>query len=67
MCSQGRYSEALDQWEQAKEDGSAGPHIYSSVMQMAAQLGGSEVTRHVKEDMERQGWNMDRRYTTECE
>jgi hypothetical protein len=60
LVSQGRYSEALDQWEQAKEDGSAGPHIYSSVMQMAAQLGGSEVTRHVKEDMERQGWNMDR-------
>ena len=63
MClsSQGHYSEALDQWQQAKEEGLADPHLYSSVMQMAAQLGGSEVTQHVREDMERQGWNMDHR------
>lgn len=60
--SQGRYSEALDQWEQAKKDGVATPQLYSSVMQLAAQIGGTEGAQYVKEDMDRQGWNMDHRY-----
>ena len=62
LNSQGRYCEALDEWEQAKEDGVAEPSLYSSVMQMAARVGGAEAARHAKEDMERQGWNMDHRY-----
>lgn len=60
--SQGRYSEALDQWEQAKKDGVATPQLYSSVMQLAAQVGGTEAAQYVKEDMDRQAWNMDYRY-----
>ena len=59
--SQGRYIKAIDQWERAKNEGVADPALYSSVMQLAAQLGGAEATRHVKEDMDRQGWNMDHR------
>lgn len=61
-CSQGRFSEALDQWEHAKRDGVATPGLYSSVMQLAAEVGGTEAAQYVKQDMERQGWNMDRRY-----
>lgn len=61
-CSQGRYSEALDQWEQAKKNGVATPQLYSSVMQLAAQAGGTEAAQYVKEDMDKQGWNMDHRY-----
>ena len=52
----------MDQWEKAKEEGVADPAHYTSVMQMAAKVGGAEAVRHVKEDMERQGWSMDHRY-----
>ena len=66
MCvssSQGRYCEAVDQWERAKEEGMAGPTLYTSVMEMAAQVGGAETVQHVREDMEREGWSMDHKYT----
>ena len=59
VCSQGRYCEALDHWEEAKETGGAGPGLYSSVMLMAARVGGVKAAQYVKEDMERQGWDMD--------
>lgn len=40
----------------------ATPHLYSSVMQLATRVGGTEAAQYVKEDMDRQGWNMDHRY-----
>ena len=61
--SQGRYCEAVDEWERAKEEGVADSALYTSVMKMAAQVGGVEAVQSVKEDMESQGWSMDHRYT----
>ena len=61
VCSQGRYCEAVDEWERAKEEGVADPALYTSVMKMAAEVGGVEAVTSVKEDMERQGWSMDHR------
>ena len=63
VFSQGRYCEAVDQWEVMKEAGVADAGIYTSVMKMATTVGGVEAAQHVKEDMERQDWNMDHRYT----
>ena len=62
VFSQGRYCEAVDQWEVMKEAGVADAGIYTSVMKMATTVGGVEAAQHVKEDMERQEWNMDHRY-----
>ena len=66
MClcvfSQGRYCEAVDQWEKAKEEGVADSALYTSVMKMAAQVGRAEAVQSVKEDMDRQGWSMDHKY-----
>ena len=59
VCSQGRYGEAINQWEVAKGEGLASPSLYSSVMQLAARVGGVEAARHVKADMDRQGWSME--------
>ena len=61
--SQGRYCEAVDEWERAKEEGVADSALYTSVMKMAAQVGGVEAVQSVKEDMESQGWSMDHRCT----
>ncbi|CAI8053594.1 hypothetical protein GBAR_LOCUS29307, partial [Geodia barretti] len=59
LVSQGRYCEAVDEWERAKEEGVADSALYTSVMKMAAQVGGVEAVQSVKEDMESQGWSMD--------
>ena len=61
--SHGRYCEAVDECERAKEEGVADSALYTSVMKMAAQVGGVEAVQSVKEDMESQGWSMDHRYT----
>ena len=63
--SQGRYCEAVDEWERAKEEGVADSALYTSVMKMAAQVGGVEAVQSVKEDMESQGWSMDHRCTSD--
>ena len=64
VSSQGRHCEAVDQWELAKEEGATNVRLYASVMKMAAEVGGAEAARHVREDMEGQGWNMDHEYDT---
>ena len=61
-CSQGRYSEAITFWEQAKaarqiED----PSIYTAVMSVCEKIGSGEAAIAVREDMEGQRWSMNAR------
>ena len=52
----------MDIWEREKLLGRIEPAYYSVVMQVCEQIGSVQAAKSLKEDMYKQGWNMDRRY-----
>ena len=60
--SQGQYQKALDLWDREKASGQADPSLYTVVMRVCEKLCSAEAAKAVREDMVRQGWQMDARF-----
>ena len=58
--SQGRYEDALDLWEKAKQLGCVTPTLYPSILRLCVKISSADAARAVREDKLARGWEMDK-------